>query len=123
VLLDRSGMTTVFLREPPRTDYLWAALCVLAAAYFIFRSGRWVTRWTRVESGASCDALRGHVFVALYLPFGLTPPRAMRVWFEDSRISAPCSVRATRAAAGFAARVRGVCIGRSAVGHRASRIG
>jgi uncharacterized protein len=29
----------VYMREPPRTDYLWAALCLLAAAYFIFRSG------------------------------------------------------------------------------------
>jgi uncharacterized protein len=28
----------VYMREAPRLDYLWAALCVLGAAYFIFRS-------------------------------------------------------------------------------------
>ncbi len=28
----------LYMREPPRLDYLWAALCVLGAAYFIFRS-------------------------------------------------------------------------------------
>jgi len=26
-----------FLRQPLRLDYLWAALCVLAAVYFVFR--------------------------------------------------------------------------------------
>lgn len=27
-----------FLKEPLRLDYLWAALCILGAVYFIFRS-------------------------------------------------------------------------------------
>jgi len=27
-----------YLREPLKLDYLWAALCLLAAVYFIFRS-------------------------------------------------------------------------------------
>jgi uncharacterized protein len=27
-----------YLKEPPRLDYLWAALCILGAVYFIFRS-------------------------------------------------------------------------------------
>ena len=27
----------VYLREPPKLDYLWAALCMLGAVYFIFR--------------------------------------------------------------------------------------
>jgi hypothetical protein len=30
-----------YLKEPLKLDYLWAALCILGAAYFIFRS-----RWT-----------------------------------------------------------------------------
>ena len=29
-----------YLKEPLKLDYLWAALCVLGAVYFIFRS-RW----------------------------------------------------------------------------------
>jgi uncharacterized protein (DUF486 family) len=29
-----------YLREPLKLDYLWAALCILGAVYFIFRS-RW----------------------------------------------------------------------------------
>ncbi|MCP5145472.1 MAG: DMT family protein [Gammaproteobacteria bacterium] len=28
----------LYLREPMKLDYLWAALCLLAAVYFIFRS-------------------------------------------------------------------------------------
>ncbi len=28
----------LYLREPLKLDYLWAALCVLAAVFFIFRS-------------------------------------------------------------------------------------
>lgn len=28
-----------YLNEPPRLDYLWAALCLVAAVYFIFRGG------------------------------------------------------------------------------------
>jgi hypothetical protein len=27
-----------YMRQPLKLDYLWAALCMLAAAYFIFRS-------------------------------------------------------------------------------------
>lgn len=26
-----------YLKEPLKTDYLWAGLCILAAAYFVFR--------------------------------------------------------------------------------------
>ncbi len=28
---------TVYLREPLRLDYLWAAICLIGAAYFMFR--------------------------------------------------------------------------------------
>jgi uncharacterized protein len=28
----------VYMREAPKLDYVWAALCIVAAAYFIFRS-------------------------------------------------------------------------------------
>lgn len=28
----------LYLREPLKLDYLWAALCVLGAVYFVFRS-------------------------------------------------------------------------------------
>jgi len=27
----------VYLREPPKVDYLWAGLCLCGAAYFMFR--------------------------------------------------------------------------------------
>ena len=30
----------LYLREPLKLDYLWAALCIFGAVYFIFRS-RW----------------------------------------------------------------------------------
>jgi uncharacterized protein len=30
----------LYLKEPPKLDYLWAALCLLGAVFFIFRS-RW----------------------------------------------------------------------------------
>lgn len=30
-----------YLKEPLKLDYLWAALCILGAVYFIFRA-RWV---------------------------------------------------------------------------------
>jgi uncharacterized protein (DUF486 family) len=30
--------SVLYMRETPRLDYFWAALCVLAAAYFVFRS-------------------------------------------------------------------------------------
>ncbi|HMN21896.1 MAG TPA: DMT family protein [Ottowia sp.] len=29
----------LYLKEPIRLDYLWAALCMLGAVYFIFRGG------------------------------------------------------------------------------------
>lgn len=29
-----------YMKEPLKLDYLWAGLCILGAAYFIFRS-RW----------------------------------------------------------------------------------
>jgi len=29
----------LYLREPPKLDYLWAALCLCGAAYFMFRGG------------------------------------------------------------------------------------
>ena len=28
-----------FLKEPLKLDYLWAALCMVGAVYFIFRNG------------------------------------------------------------------------------------
>ena len=28
----------LYMREPLKLDYLWAALCILGAVYFIFRS-------------------------------------------------------------------------------------
>jgi hypothetical protein len=28
----------LYMRQPLRWDYLWAALCILGAVYFIFRS-------------------------------------------------------------------------------------
>jgi uncharacterized protein (DUF486 family) len=28
----------VYMKEAPKLDYLWAALCIVGAAYFIFRS-------------------------------------------------------------------------------------
>jgi uncharacterized protein (DUF486 family) len=28
-----------YMRQPLRWDYLWAALCILGAAYFMFRGG------------------------------------------------------------------------------------
>lgn len=27
----------LYLKEPPKLDYLWAALCLLGAVYFVFR--------------------------------------------------------------------------------------
>ena len=32
-------IATLYLREPLRLDYLWAALCLCGAAYFMFRGG------------------------------------------------------------------------------------
>lgn len=28
----------LYLKEPPKLDYLWAALCILGAVFFVFRS-------------------------------------------------------------------------------------
>ena len=28
-----------YMRQPPRVDYLWAALCICGAVYFVFRGG------------------------------------------------------------------------------------
>ena len=28
---------TLFMRQPPRWDFLWAALCIVAAVFFVFR--------------------------------------------------------------------------------------
>ena len=30
----------LYMKEPPKLDYLWAALCLLGAVFFVFRS-RW----------------------------------------------------------------------------------
>ena len=32
-------IATLYLGEPPRLDYLWAALCLCGAVFFVFRSG------------------------------------------------------------------------------------
>jgi len=45
VLLSLSNVFMTFawyahLKEPLKLDYLWAALCILGAVYFVFRS-RW----------------------------------------------------------------------------------
>jgi len=29
----------LYLKERPRLDFLWAGLCMVAAAYFMFRGG------------------------------------------------------------------------------------
>ncbi len=29
-----------YMRQPVKLDYLWAALCLFGAVYFVFRSGR-----------------------------------------------------------------------------------
>ncbi len=33
-----AGFATLYMREPLKLDYLWAALCILGAVYFMFRS-------------------------------------------------------------------------------------
>ncbi|MCX7818969.1 MAG: DMT family protein [Kiritimatiellae bacterium] len=30
--------SVLYLKEPVRSDYLWAALCILAAVFFVFRA-------------------------------------------------------------------------------------
>lgn len=37
-------IATFYLREPIKLDYLWAALCLCGAAYFMFRGGLSVVR-------------------------------------------------------------------------------
>lgn len=37
-------IATLYLREPLKLDYLWAALCLCGAAYFMFRGGLTVVR-------------------------------------------------------------------------------
>ncbi|MBN1435120.1 DMT family protein [Candidatus Fermentibacterales bacterium] len=32
-------IATLYLGEPPKLDYLWAALCLCGAVYFMFRGG------------------------------------------------------------------------------------
>ncbi len=27
-----------YMKQPPKLDYLWAAICIMAAVYFVFRS-------------------------------------------------------------------------------------
>ncbi len=33
-----AGFATLYMREPMKLDYLWAALCLVGASYFMFRS-------------------------------------------------------------------------------------
>ncbi len=33
-----AGFATFYMREPLKLDYLWAALCLVGASYFMFRS-------------------------------------------------------------------------------------
>jgi hypothetical protein len=34
-----AGFASVYMRQPLKLDYLWAGLCLVGAAYFIFRGG------------------------------------------------------------------------------------
>lgn len=34
-----AGFLAVYMKEPLKWDYLWAALCLVGAAYFMFRGG------------------------------------------------------------------------------------
>ncbi len=34
-----AGFAYFFMRQPMRLDYLWAGLCLVGAAYFMFRGG------------------------------------------------------------------------------------
>lgn len=34
-----SGFLVFYMRQPLKLDYLWAGLCLVGAAYFIFREG------------------------------------------------------------------------------------
>ena len=33
-----AGFVTLYMRQPLKLDYLWGALCLVGAAYFMFRS-------------------------------------------------------------------------------------
>ena len=33
-----AGFVTFYMRQPLKLDYLWGALCLVGAAYFMFRS-------------------------------------------------------------------------------------
>lgn len=35
-----AGFLHFFMRHPLKLDYLWSGLCLIAAAYFMFRQGR-----------------------------------------------------------------------------------
>ena len=32
-----AGFATFYMKEPVKLDFLWAGLCLIAAAYFMFR--------------------------------------------------------------------------------------
>jgi uncharacterized protein (DUF486 family) len=34
-----AGFLTLYMKEPLKLDYLWAGLCLVGAAYFMFRGG------------------------------------------------------------------------------------
>lgn len=34
-----AGFATVYMKQPLKLDYLWAGLCMIGAAYFMFRGG------------------------------------------------------------------------------------
>jgi uncharacterized protein (DUF486 family) len=34
-----AGFLMVYMKEPLKLDYLWAGLCLIGAAYFMFRNG------------------------------------------------------------------------------------
>jgi hypothetical protein len=34
-----AAFSVVYMKEPLRLDFLWAGLCLVAAAYFMFRGG------------------------------------------------------------------------------------
>lgn len=34
-----AGFLSIYMKQPLKTDYLWAGLCLVAAAYFMFREG------------------------------------------------------------------------------------
>lgn len=34
-----AGFLVFYMRQPLKLDYLWAALCLIGAAYFVFREG------------------------------------------------------------------------------------